>query len=325
MRAALYKTTGRAADVLVVEDLPNPTPGAGEVRVKLTFSGVNPSDVKSRSGASARGWSYPYIVPHSDGAGTIDAVGSGVDAALAGKRVWVYNGQWERPMGTAAESIVLPAAQAVPLPDNVSFEQGASIGIPLMTAFHAVAACGSLIGKTVIVPGAAGSVGFYATQLVKLAGARVIALVSSPAKAAVASGAGAHACVNYRDEDVTARIKALTDGRGADFIIDLDAAGHAKKYGEWLAFGGKAVIYGTNAREVPVPFGPMIMGFVSMYFFIVYRLPPVLMRETLTGCTQLLADGVLRHPENAIYGLDQIVAAHERVEAGANAKVLIRL
>jgi len=216
MRAALYKTTGKAADVLAVEDLPTPMPGAGEVRVKLAFSGVNPSDVKSRSGASARGWNFPFIVPHSDGAGTIDAVGAGVDANRVGERVWVYNGQWERAMGTAAEAIVLPAAQAVPLPANVSFEQGASIAIPLMTAFHAVAACGSLIGRTVIVPGAAGSVGFYATQLVKLAGARVIALVSSPAKAAIATGAGAHACVNYREEDVSARIKSLTDGRGAD-------------------------------------------------------------------------------------------------------------
>lgn len=325
MRAASYKTTGRAADVLTVGDLPTPAPAAGEVRVKLAFSGVNPSDVKSRGGSSARGWNYPFIVPHSDGAGTIDQVGAGVDAGLVGRRVWVYNGQWERPLGTAAEYIALPAAQAVPLPDNASFETGASIGIPLMTAFHAVAACGSLIGRTVIVPGAAGSVGFYVTQLVRLAGARVIALVSSPAKAAVATGAGAHVCVNYRDEDVTARIKAITEGRGADFIIDLDAAGHAKRYGEWLAFGGKAVIYGTNAREVPVPFGPMIMGFVTMYFFIVYRLPPVLLRETLAGCMQLLAAGSLRHPETAIYPLDEAVAAHERVETGANAKVLLKL
>ena len=138
MRAAFYETSGPAKEVLKVGELPTPQPGPGEVRVKLAFSGANPSDVKSRSGASNRGWNFPLTIPHSDGAGTVDAVGAGVDAALKGRRVWVYNGQWERAHGTAAESIVLPAAQAVPLPDNVSLEAGASIGIPLMTAFHAV-------------------------------------------------------------------------------------------------------------------------------------------------------------------------------------------
>jgi NADPH2:quinone reductase len=325
MRAAIYKTTGPAADVLKIEELPTPQPGAGEVRVKLAFSGANPSDVKSRSGASNRGWNFPVTIPHSDGAGVIDAVGTGVDAALTGRRVWVYNGQWERAFGTAAEYIALPVAQAVPLPDGVSFEAGASIGIPLMTAFHAVAACGSLVGRTVIVAGAAGSVGNYATQLARIAGARVIALISSAAKAEIARDTGAHETVNYREEDVAARIKALTGGRGASCIIDLDAAGNGKHYGAWLEFGGKAVIYGSNAKDVAVPFGPMIGNFVTMYFFIVYRLPQQQMRETLAGVTQLLEAGLLKHPEPAIYALADIAAAHQRVEAGANAKVLIRL
>jgi NADPH2:quinone reductase len=325
MRAAIYKTTGPAAEVLKVEELPTPRPGVGEVRVKLAFSGANPSDVKSRSGASNRGWNFPVTIPHSDGAGVIDAVGAGVDAGLAGRRVWVYNGQWERAFGTAAQYIALPAAQAVPLPGSVSFEAGASIGIPLMTAFHAVAACGSLIGRTVIVAGAAGSVGHYATQLARIAGAHVIALISSEAKAKIAREAGAHETVNYREEDVAARIKALTGGRGASCIIDLDAAGNGKHYAAWLEFGGKAVIYGSNAKDVSVPFGPMISNFVSMYFFIVYRLPQQQMRETIAGITQLLEAGLLKHPEPAIYALEDIAAAHQRVEAGANAKVLIRL
>jgi NADPH:quinone reductase len=325
MRAAIYKTTGPAAEVLEVEELPTPQPGVGEVRVKLAFSGANPSDVKSRSGASNRGWNFPVTIPHSDGAGVIDAVGAGVDAGLAGRRVWVYNGQWERAFGTAAQYIALPAAQAVPLPGSVSFEAGASIGIPLMTAFHAVAACGSLIGRTVIVAGAAGSVGHYATQLARIAGAHVIALISSEAKAKIAREAGAHETVNYREEDVAARIKALTGGRGASCIIDLDAAGNGKHYAAWLEFGGKAVIYGSNAKDVSVPFGPMISNFVTMYFFIVYRLPQQQMRETIEGITQLLDAGLLTHPEPAIYALDDIAAAHQRIEAGANAKVLIRL
>lgn len=325
MRAASYKTTGRAAEVLSVGEIPTPEPAAGEVRVKLAYSGANPSDVKTRSGSSARGWNFPYIVPHSDGAGVVDAVGAGVGADLLGRRVWVYNGQWERAHGTAAEFIALPAAQAVPLPDQVSFEAGASVGIPLMTAFHAIAACGSLIGRTVIVFGAAGSVGYYATQLARIGGARVIGVISNTDKAAIAKAAGAHAVVNYREEDVSARVRALTGGRGADFIIDLDAAGNAKRYAEQLVFGGKAVIYGSNAREITLPFGPLIGGFVSMYFFIVYKLPPQLMRETIGGVTQLLEQGVLKHPEAAVFSLDQIALAHERVETGANAKVLIRL
>lgn len=325
MRVALYSANGRAADVLKVVERPDPQPGPGEVRVRLSFSGVNPSDVKSRAGTSSRATSYPEVIPHSDGAGVIDAVGTGVDGARVGERVWVYNGQWDRAHGTAAGFITLPEAQAVPLPAGTSFEEGASIGIPLMTAFHAVATCGSLIGRTVVVMGAAGSVGFYAAQLAAVGGARVIAVVSSAAKGVIARGAGAHEVVNYREEDIGARVRALTGGRGADFVIEVDAAGNAKRYGEILAFGGKAVIYGTNTREVPVPFGPMILGFVSLYFFIVYKLPPQLMRETLDGITQLLSLGVLRHPQTAVFALDDIVAAHERVEAGANAKVLVRL
>ena len=325
MRAAIYKSAGPAVDVLSVVELPTPQPGTGEVRVKLAYSGANPSDVKSRSGASNRGWNFAQTIPHSDGAGVIDAVGTGIDAAHVGRRVWLYNGQWERAFGTAAEYITLPVAQAVSLPDGVSFEAGASVGIPLMTAFHAVSACGPLIGRTVIVAGAAGSVGFYATQLARLAGARVIALISSAAKGEIARAAGAHEVVNYREEDVAARVRAITDGHGAACIIDLDGAGNGKHYASWLEFGGKAVIYGSNTREVTVPFGPMISNFITMYFFVVYRLPPRQMRETTVGVTQLLAQGALKHPQTAIYSLDQIVAAHQRVEAGANAKVLIGL
>jgi NADPH:quinone reductase len=325
MRAAIYTTTGPAREVLQAVDRPTPTPAAGEVRVRLAFSGVNPSDVKTRSGASRRGWGFAEIIPHSDGAGSVDAVGDGVDPAWTGRRVWVFNGQWERPGGTAAECIVLPLAQVLPLPDGVPFEVGASIGIPLMTAFHAVQACGPLRGRTVLVPGAAGSVGFYATQLARLAGARVIALVSSDAKAAVARAAGAHETVDYRTEPVAERVRALTGGRGADAVIEVDAAGNAAHYGQWLAFGAKAVVYGSNGADVTLPFGPMIMGFVSLYFFIVYRLPPQTLRETTDAIGELLARGALQHPRTAVYTLDRIAAAHERVEAGADAKVLIRL
>ena len=321
MKAAVYRQPGPAREVLHLEDLPPPEPGPGEVRVRIAVSGVNPSDVKTRA---RPGLPWPMVVPHSDGAGTIDAVGAGVDPARVGQRVWLWNGQWERAMGTAAEAIALPARQAVPLPEGVSFETGASIGIPLMTAFHAVAQLGSLLGRTVLVPGAAGAVGLYVTQLARAAGARVIAIVSSEAKAALAREAGADASIDYRREDVAARVKALTGGRGADAIVEVDAAANARHWGDWLAFGGQVVVYGSGQADMALPFRPLILGFVDVRFFIVYRLPDEALRVTIDGVTDLLQRGTLRHPAPIVHALDDITAAHEAVEAGAPGKVLVR-
>jgi len=325
MRAAVYTARGPAAEVLRVIDKPEPQPSAGEKRVKIAFSGVNPSDVKSRSGVAARASGFPEVTPHSDGAGVIDGVGEGVNQSRIGQRVWTYNGQWERPYGTAAEFITLPAAQCVSLPESVSFEVGASIGIPLMTAMHAVQACGSLLGKTVLVPGAAGSVGFYVTQLASTAGARVIAIVSNDDKAALSRQIGASDVINYKTESLVERVQALTHHQGADAIIDLDAASHSPLYGQLLRFQGKAVVYGSNQPQITMPFGPMILGFVSVYCFIVYKLPPAEMRQVIDSVQAILADPSLKHPPTSVYPLDDIVAAHQQVERGANAKVLIRL
>ena len=215
MRAAVYDRIGTAAEVLRIEQRSAPEPGPGELRVRLAYSGINPSDVKTHAGMSSRASTYAEVIPHSDGAGIVDAAGPGAPIALVGKRVWVYNAQWERPLGTAAEYVSLPARQVVSLPDSVTLEQGAAIGIPLMTAFHGVEACGSLLARTVLVPGAAGSVGYYATQLARMAGARVIALVSSKDKAAIARRAGATEAIDYRREDTGRRVRELTSGRGA--------------------------------------------------------------------------------------------------------------
>lgn len=325
MRSALYTQRGPAADVLQILERRDPEPSQGEVRVKLVFSGVNPSDVKSRAGIAARTGGFAEVIPHSDGAGVIDAVGGGVDCSRVGERVWLYNGQWERPYGTAAEFITLPADQACPLADALPFEVGASIGIPLMTAMHAVQACGSLLGKTVLVPGAAGSVGYYATQLACMAGARVIAIVSSEEKAAQARQIGAAETIHYKNEVLVERVGELTDGKGADAIIDLDAATHAPLYGQLLRFQGKAVVYGSNQPQFTMPFGPMILGFVNIYCFIVYKLPPHERQQVIEGVQAVLMDSSLRHPPTSIYPLDEIAAAHEQVERGANAKVLIQL
>jgi NADPH2:quinone reductase len=324
MRAATYRTKGRATDVLRVEELALPEPDLGEVRVKVSFSGVNPSDVKSRAGAANPAMDFPVVVPHSDGAGVIDALGPLVISRRVGQRVWLFNAQWGRAMGTAAEYVVVPAQMAVPLPDDVPLEVGASIGIPLMTAYHAIDACGSLLGRNVVVFGAAGNVGGYATQLARRGAARVIAVISSDPKAQLALACGADEVINYRSGDVAQRVRQLTSGHGADLVIDVDAAANSRHYGDMLAFGGKVVIYGSAQPQIPIPFRPMILGFATLYFFIVYKLPPEVLRQTLDGVTGLLRRNDLKHPRLEVHSLEQVVAAHERVEAGADAKILVK-
>jgi NADPH2:quinone reductase len=325
MLAAVYRAKGAAQDVLRIEQLPLPEPGAGEVRVRLAFSGVNPSDVKSRAGLSSPAMDHPQVVPHSDGAGVVDAIGSGVEADWVGRRVWVFNGQWGRSQGTAAQAIVLPLTQVVPLPDAVSLEVGASIGIPLMTAWHAVAACGSLLGKVVLVPGAAGAVGQYVTQLARRAGGRVVASVSSEAKAALARTLGADEVIRYRDEDLGQRVQALTGGRGVDAVIEVDAAANAGRYGEILASGAKVVVYGSGQPTIGLPFRPLIVSFATLYFFIVYRLGGEALQQTTRGISELLHAAALVHPATRVYPLQDIAVAHAEVERGADAKVLLRL
>ena len=325
MRAAIYRAKGQASDVLKIETLARAEPELGEVRIKLEYSGVNPSDAKSRAGSTNPLMDYPLVVPHSDGSGTIDALGPLVISRRIGQRVWLYNAQWGRAMGTAAEFVTLPVQQAVALPDHVPFEVGASIGIPLMTAYHAVQACGPLLGRNVVVFGAAGSVGLYATQLANMSGARVIAVVSSDAKGQDARAAGAEEVIDYRREDVAARVRLLTGGNGADFAIEVDAAANVRHWGEMLASGAKVVVYGSGQAQIAVPFRPMILGFTTLYFFIVYKLPPDILRQTIDAITSLLERDVLRHPRLDVYELDQIAKAHRRVEQGADAKVLIKL
>ena len=325
MRAALYRAKGPAADVLRVETVQSVEPELGDVRIRVAYSGVNPSDVKSRAGTAIAAMDYPLVVPHSDGAGTIDALGPMVISRRIGQRVWLFNAQWGRAMGTAAELVTLPAQQAVALPDHVPFEVGASIGIPLMTAYHAVQACGPLLGRNVVVFGAAGSVGMYATQLANMSGARVIAVVSSESKGQEARAAGASEVIDYRKEDVAARVRELTGGDGAECAIDVDAAANSRHWGGMLAMGAKVVVYGSGQAQISVPFRPMILGFVTLYFFIVYKLPPEILRQTLDGITRLLERDVLQHPRVEVLELDQIATAHLRVERGADAKILIKL
>src|SRR5215469_11895840 len=226
MRAAFYEKNGPAREVLKTGEIDTPHPGAGEVRVKLKTSGVNPSDVKARIG-STRKIAFPRVIPHSDGAGVIDMVGDGVPAARVGERVWTWNAQWLRPFGTCAEYVTLPSDMAVRLPDKTSFEAGACLGIPAMTAYHAVAVAQAKPGMTLLVSGGAGAVGHYAIQFAKTAGASVITTISSPEKAKLAKAAGADHTIDYRRENVGERVMALTGKKGVDAVIELDIAANA--------------------------------------------------------------------------------------------------
>lgn len=318
MKAAWYSHNGEAQDVMQVGDLPTPSPKAGEVRVRLVTSGVNPSDVKSRR---ARPLSDPLIVPHSDGAGVIEAVGEGVPASRVGERVWVWNGQWQRPMGTCAQFIALPAEQAVALPAGTDFAAGACMGIPGLTAVQAVILAerlgGDLLGQNVLVTGASSAVGHYITQMVTQAGGRVIGTVGSQAKAAHAQAAGMQDAVFYKTESVPQRVKALTQGRGADVIIDMDfstTAGWASEGA--LAPHGQVVCYGSNALEVPLPFRPWLYQSMGVKFFLVYDLTAADRQTAVARLSGMLAAGQLQHSIGARYPLEQVVQAHRTVEAG---------
>ena len=315
MQAAWYERNGAAAEVMIVGEQPTPQPAAGEVRVKLHYSGVNPSDVKSRM---ARPLGGPFIIPHSDGAGVIDAVGAGVDASRTGQRVWTWNAQWQRPCGTAAEYVCLPSAQAVEVPNDVSFQAGACMGIPGLTALQAVRIAGDVSNKTVLVTGASSAVGHYVTQMLKRLGAKVIGTVGTQAKAAHATAAGADHCVFYKTEEVVARVKELTGGKGVDAIIDMDFSTTI----QWMAQGvmrphGHLVCYGSNPpADIPVSFRPMLFNSFTLSFFLVYELKPEDRMACLDALTQMLKHNQLTHTIAAEYGLAQVVQAHEAVESG---------
>jgi NADPH2:quinone reductase len=318
MKAAWYSRNGEAQDVMQVGELPTPSPQPGEVLVRLATSGVNPSDVKSRR---ARPLSDPLIVPHSDGAGVIEAVGAGVSASRVDERVWVWNGQWQRPMGSCAQYIALPAAQAVALPEGTDFAAGACMGIPGLTAVQAVILAerlgGDLRGQNILVTGASSAVGHYITQMVTQAGGRVIGTVGSQAKAEHARTAGMQEAVFYKTESVPERVKAFTQGRGADVIIDMDFSTTAA----WAAEGaltphGQVVCYGSNALEVPLPFRPWLFQSMGVKFFLVYDLTAADRLVAVARLSGMLAAGQLQHSIGARYALDQVALAHRTVEAG---------
>lgn len=330
MRAAYYESKGPAREVLRVGERPLPAPAAGEVRVRVHVSAVNPSDTKSRGGYAGNvQMPYPLVIPHQDGAGVIDAVGEGVDASRVGERVWVYEANLGRAFGTAAQFTTVPARKAVRLPDGVDFAAGACMGIPAMTAHRCVLADGPVGGATVLVQGGAGAVGYYAVQIAKLGGAkRVIATVSRDEQALRAREAGADAVVDYRTEDVVARVREITGAEaGVDRVIEVAFGVNLRTDVALLRPGGVIATYASDAQHEPaIPFRALLAKDLTVRFVLVYAMPEQAHAQAAEWIGDALAAGRLRHQFHRTFPLEEIVAAHEATEAMSNVgKVLVRV
>ncbi len=313
MFAAWYEKNGPAADVMKVGDLPDPEPAAGEVRVRLRASAVNPSDVKARAGSRPIRW--PQLVPNSDGAGVIDRVGAGVTSHRTGDRVWVFNGQWDRAHGTSAQYIALPAALAVPLPESLAWEEGACLGIPVMTAHRCLFADGPIAGKTVLVTGGAGVVAHYAIQLAKWAGAKVVTTVSSDVKAAHARAGGADVTVNYRTENVVERIRAELGG--VDRVVDVDFGSNLPMTSQVLRANGTIASYASMGEMEPkFPYGNLFQLNPTLRPVFVYTMPDAARAQAHADIARWLRDTKPVFAIAARYPLREVIKAHLAVERG---------
>ena len=324
MRAVWYDRQGPACEVLVVGELPTPEAAFGQVRVRLHASGVNPSDCNRRGGGHSI-MEYPRIVPNSDGAGVVDQVGAGVATAWIGRRVWLYNGQRNgRWMGTAAEYIALSVDLVTPLPDNVSFGEGATLGIPCMTAHRCLFITGPIQGRVVLVTGGAGAVGHYALQLAKWAGATVITTVSSSTKAERASAAGADHVINYRSENVGARLLEITEGAGVDHVVDVDFGGNMNAMLPGLRDGASIAIYATNSNRTPqVPMHTLMFRNISLHPMILPTSPVEARRRAQSDIARWTATGSRILSVSATFPLDETAAAHEAVEQGGKVGTIV--
>jgi NADPH:quinone reductase len=316
MKAALYRTTGPAADVLTVEDIERPEPGPGEVLVRVHASGVNPTDWKIRAGATARPIDG-FQIPHQDGAGIIEAVGEGVDPARVGQRVWLWLAAFGRQWGTAAEWTVVSAGRAMPL--EGSFELGASLGVPAMTARLCL---GPLTDQTVLIAGGAGAVGHFAINIAKRAGLRVISTVSSPEKASLAEQAGADLVVNYLLAEAADQIRAFAPD-GVDRIVEV-ALGANLQLDLRLAHAGTTIVtYAAEAQNPELPVRACMSANVTLQFLLLYGIPAPLLDQAAADVSAALADGALTELPVHRFGLDEIVAAHHAAESGVTGKVLV--
>jgi NADPH2:quinone reductase len=322
VRAASYDRTGPAAEVLRVAEVERPEPGPGEVRVRVHASGINPTDVKTRAGVTPRPIDG-FQVPHHDGAGVIDAVGPGGPARRIGERVWVWFAANGRRWGTAAEWTVVPERQAVPLPDGVSFELGASLGVPAMTGHYCVLADGPVRGSTVLVAGGAGAVGHFAIQFAVWGGAEtVVATASGPAKAQLAQEAGAAHVVSYREPDAAGQIRAAAGGP-VDRIIEVALGANLPLDLAVSRVGTTAVCYAAEPADPVLPVRACMTANVVLRFVLLYGIAAAALDEAVVDISAALRAGALSGLPAHRFSLDEIAAAHEAVERGVGGKVLV--
>ncbi|WP_299027855.1 NADPH:quinone reductase [uncultured Sulfitobacter sp.] len=325
MKSVFYDRFGTAADVLHLAEFDTPAPAAGEVTVRLAFSGVNPSDIKSRSGTrpGVLKPAFDQVIPHSDGAGVIEAVGEGVSGDRIGQRVWIWNGQWQRAFGTASTHITLASEQAVALPGSISLETGAVLGIPGLTAAEAVFGAGDVKGQTLLVSGGGGTVGYLAVQLAVWGGARVIA-TCSPRDAERVRAAGAQTVLDYRAPTLAADILAANNGTPVDRILEVEFGANVAMNAEVIKTNGTIAAYGSQIEMAPtLPFGPLLFKAATIDIILIYLLPLPQRTERITRLNEALTQGALACPIAQVYPLTDCVAAHEAVLAGARAGAVL--
>src|SRR6201991_4727236 len=317
MKAVWYERCGAAPTVLTVGEMPTPEAGPGDVRVRLEASGVTPADVGRRAG-NYRGLEFPRVIPNSDGAGIIDQLGEGVTKFAVGDRVWLFNGQRNgRAFGTAAEYITLADYLVTPLPEDVSFAAGATLGIPCMTAWCSLFADGPITGQTVLVTGGAGAVGHYAVQLAKWGGAQVIATVSSAAKAEQARLAGADLVINYKTDNVVAETMAFTSQRGADRVVDVDFGGNIETTLKLMGMNSTIAVYATNGNRTPVvPMRELMEKCIALRALVLFALPQPLLAAAQADISKWLAAGPRIHNVAGQFALSDTAQAHQAVEKG---------
>jgi NADPH:quinone reductase-like Zn-dependent oxidoreductase len=319
MKAAWFERFGAARDVLVVGEKPTPVAGPGEVLVKLRTSGVNPSDVKKRAGSFPDLLDTGYVIPNSDGAGVIEAVGDGVDSKRVGEKVWIYQAQFGRRFGTAAQYAALDSLRAVTLPIEAGFDVGACAGIPIMTAHRCVHADGAIAGQTVLVTGGAGRVGYYAIQWAKMAGAKVIASASNARDEAVCHDAGARHVFNHREPGWGGRVRALNGGQPVDRVIDVEFGANLPEVLDCIRNGGVIVTYSsTQVKEPQLPFYRMMFMDLTLRLVIVYSMPETAKKHAIADITQAFQHGMLRHRIADRVPLEEIARANELVEQGGS-------
>lgn len=316
MRAAWFEAFGAAADVIQIGELQTPQPGPTEVLVRVHRSGVNPSDVKKRAGAFVNLLDEGPVIPHSDGAGVIEAVGDQVPASRVGQRVWVYQAQYGRRFGTAAEYLVIDTQRAVELPEPASFDMGACLGIPAMTAHRCVFADGNVKDQTILVTGGAGRVGFYAIQFASQAGARVISTASNETDRQSCLAAGAHAVVNHRQQNWSADVVEFSAGP-VDRVIDVEFGANLPEVLKLIRTSGVIATYSsTQVREPRLPFLQMMFMDLTIRMVIVYAMPETAKQQAIDAINSGLQQQTLQHRVAAVVDLDETARAHELIESG---------